>query len=211
MKAGIDEAGKGCVIGPLVVAGVALDDDSEKLLEKLGVRDSKKLRHEVRIKLAERIRELAKTEVIKIEASKLDELMTFKTINEILKDCYADLILRLKPDIAYVDSPDVLPQRLSAELKERTGIKVVAEHKADEKYLLVAAASIIAKVEREKEIELLKERAGDFGSGYASDPKTREFLKRKINNGKIPNYVRKRWKTVSNLSQQTLDFFDDHS
>ncbi|WP_202320244.1 ribonuclease HII [Archaeoglobus neptunius] len=202
MKAGIDEAGKGCVIGPMVVAGVACECESQLL--EMGVRDSKKLSHGRRIELAEKIREIARVEVLKIEAETLDRQMSQKTINEILKDSYASIIRRLEPEIAYVDSPDVIPERLSRELEELCGVKVIAEHKADEKYPLVAAASIVAKVAREEEIEKLKEAFGDFGSGYASDPRTREFLKECIRRGTIPGCVRKRWKTISNLKQQTL-------
>jgi len=202
MIAGIDEAGKGCVIGPLVVAGIACDRIDK--LVSLGVKDSKKLSHSRRIELAEEIRKIAWVEVTKVEAERLDELMKFKSLNEVLRDCYAELIRRLKPEIAYVDSPDVIPERLSRELEELTGVKVFAEHKADEKYPVVSAASIIAKVEREREIERLKEKFGDFGSGYASDPRTREKLREWIASGRIPSCVRRRWKTVSNLKQQTL-------
>lgn len=205
MKAGIDEAGKGCVIGPLVVAGVAAD--REDILDGLGIKDSKKLSHKRRVEIAGEIRKRCKIEVLKIDADKLDKLMQRKTINEILKECYAELIRRLKPEVAYVDSPDVIPERLAKELEELTSVRVIAEHKADERYLLVAAASIVAKVEREEEIERLREKFGDFGSGYASDPKTREVLKAWIEKGRIPSCVRKRWKTVSNLRQQTLEDF----
>ncbi len=206
MIAGIDEAGKGCVIGPLVVAGVACERD--ELLSELGVKDSKKLMHSKRIELAEKIRDVARVEIIKVQASELDERMKFKTINEILKECYAAIIRKLKPEIVYVDSPDVIPKRLSDELEKMTGVRVVAEHRADDKFAVVAAASIIAKVEREKEIEELKKVFGDFGSGYASDPRTREFLRKLILKGKLPSCVRKRWKTVANLSQQTLEDFE---
>ena len=200
MKAGIDEAGKGCVIGPLIDAGVCCNSESEKQLEKIGLRDSKKLPHSKRLELYEKIVELAKVEVIKVTAKELDELMKFKTINEILKNCFVELILKLKPD--------VVPERLKSELEEATGRKVVAEHKADEKYPIVSAASIVAKVEREREIERIKERVGDFGSGYASDPRTREFLRKIIMSGKLPDYVRKRWKTVANVSQLTLEDYE---
>jgi ribonuclease HII len=205
--AGIDEAGKGCVIGPLVVAGVCLEQVNEGKLRKMGVRDSKKIPHQRRIELADKIRRVARVEVVKVDAEKLDEMMKHKTINEILKDCFAELILNLRPDVVFVDSPDVIPDRLATELEKITGCRVVAEHRADEKYIVVSAASIIAKVEREKEIEKIKEIAGDFGSGYASDPLTREFLRKLVSQGKLPGYVRKRWKTVSNLSQQSLEDF----
>ncbi|WP_290596365.1 MULTISPECIES: ribonuclease HII [unclassified Archaeoglobus] len=205
MKAGVDEAGKGCVIGPLVVAGVACN--CEERLGEIGVKDSKRLSHRRREELAAEIRKMGKVEVIKVQPEKLDEMMRYKTINEILRECYASIIRKLSPEVAYVDSPDVIPERLSRELEKMTSVKVVAEHKADEKYPLVAAASIIAKVEREKEIEELKEKLGDFGSGYASDPRTREVLRGWITKGKLPSCVRRRWKTISNLKQQTLEDF----
>ncbi|MDI9642420.1 MAG: ribonuclease HII [Archaeoglobaceae archaeon] len=201
MKAGIDEAGKGCVIGPLVIAGVACDD--EEHLRKIGVKDSKKLTQKKREELAEKIIEVAKIEVIKIPANKLDELMETKTINEILKESYAEIIKKLNPRVAFVDSPDVIPGRLARELKELTGIEVVAEHKADQKYPIVSSASIIAKVERDREIEMLKQSCGDFGSGYASDPRTIAYLKQ-LKGLEMPHFVRKKWKTVERLYQSSL-------
>lgn len=200
MKAGIDEAGKGCVIGPMVIAGVACD--VEDYLRSIGVRDSKKLSQKKREELAEKIREVARVEVIKIPANVLDELMERKTINEILKESYAELLRRLKPKIAFVDSPDVKPERLANELRAITGIEIIAEHRADEKYPLVSSASIIAKVEREKEIEVLKKTFGDFGSGYASDPKTIAYLRQFKE--EMPQFIRKRWKTIERLRQSSL-------
>ncbi len=202
MRAGIDEAGKGCVIGPIVVAGVACE--SEDYLKSIGVKDSKKLSKKKREELAEKIRRVAKIEVIKIPADKLDEMMERKTINEILKESYSEIIKRLKPEIALVDSPDVKPERLASQLKDMTGVEVVAEHKADEKFPLVSSASIIAKVERDKEVEILRRKYGDFGSGYASDPKTIEYLKQLK---EIPMFVRKKWKTVERLSQKSITDF----
>ncbi|TDA26149.1 MAG: ribonuclease HII [Archaeoglobi archaeon] len=203
MKAGIDEAGKGCVIGPLVVAGVACE--SEDYLRSIGVKDSKKLSHKKREELAEKIRRVAKIEVIKIPADELDEMMECKTINEILKESYSEIIKRLKPEIALVDSPDVKPERLASQLREMTGVEVVAEHKADEKFPIVSSASIIAKVERDKEVEILRRKYGDFGSGYASDPKTIAYLKQLK---EIPPFVRRKWKTVERLSQKSIEDFE---
>lgn len=202
MKAGIDEAGKGCVIGPLVVVGVACD--CEEYLRSIGVRDSKKLSEKRREEIAEKIREVAIVEIIKISAEKLNELMESKNLNEILRDAYAEIILKLKPSIVYLDSPDVRPERLASYLKKVTGVEVIAEHKADTRYPLTSSASIIAKVEREKEIERLKKEFGDFGSGYASDPRTIEYLKRLK---EMPPFVRKRWKTLKRLSQLQLSEF----
>ncbi|MEM4472294.1 MAG: ribonuclease HII [Archaeoglobaceae archaeon] len=202
MIAGIDEAGKGCVIGPLVIAGVACD--CEDYLRKIGVRDSKKLSKKKREELAEKIVAVAKVEVLKISAEELNELMERRTLNEILKDGYEAIIKRLKPSIVFLDSPDVKPERLASYLKSVTGVEVIAEHGADERYPIVSSASIIAKVEREREIERLKMEVGDFGSGYASDPKTIEFLKKQK---EFPSFVRKKWKTLDKLRQRRLEDF----
>lgn len=202
MKAGIDEAGKGCVIGPLVVAGVACD--CENYLGSIGVRDSKRLSQKRREEIAKKIREAANVEVVKIDAERLNELMEFKNLNEILRDAYVEIIMKLSPSFVYVDSSDVKPERLSSYLRDRTGVEVLAEHKADEKYLLVSSASIIAKVEREEEIKKLKEKYGDFGSGYSSDPRTISFLK---NQKFLPPCVRKKWKTLKKLRQTELRDF----
>ncbi len=205
MIAGIDEAGKGCVIGPLVIAGVACD--CEDYLKSIGVRDSKKLSKKRREELAGKIREVAKVEVLKISAEDLNKLMEKKTLNEILRDGYEEIIKRLKPSVAFIDSPDVNPERLASYLRFSTGIEIVAAHKADEKYPIVSSASIIAKVERDWEIEKLKQKFGDFGSGYASDPKTIAFLK---NLKEWPFFVRIKWKTLKKINQSKLgDFFEE--
>lgn len=204
--AGIDEAGKGPVIGPLVVCGVLTENENE--FKSIGLKDSKKLTPARRKELAERIKEISETHLVKIEPDKLDELMKNSTINEILEDCYSEIIERLKPDLVYVDSPDVKPERLEEKLKKRTGRNVKATHKADEIYPVVSAASIIAKVERDKEIEKLKKIIGDFGSGYASDERTIKFLKEYFRkNRKYPPFVRKSWKTLNRIQQQSLDEF----
>ena len=205
MIAGIDEAGKGCVIGPLVIAGVSCNMP-EKLLE-IGVKDSKKLKHSRRLELGREIREISKVSILKISALELNKLMVQKNLNQILKEGYAQVILKLQPKIVYVDCPDVVSDRFGKNLESMTGVSVVSEHKADEKFPIVAAASIIAKVERDKEIEELKRKYGDFGSGYASDPKTRSYLNRIIREGKIPPFVRKKWKTLSKLMQRRLSEF----
>jgi ribonuclease HII len=205
MIAGIDEAGKGCVIGPLVIAGVACD--CEDYLRSIGVRDSKKLSKKRREELAEKIREVAKVEVLKISAEDLNKLMEKKTLNEILRDGYEEIIKRLKPSVAFIDSPDVNPERLASYLRSSTGIEIVVAHRADEKYPIVSSASIIAKVERDWEIEKLKQKFGDFGSGYASDPKTIAFLK---NLKEWPFFVRIKWKTLKKINQSKLgDFFEE--
>jgi ribonuclease HII len=200
--AGIDEAGKGAVIGPMVICGIC------SAVELKNLKDSKKLSPKKREELAEQIKKIAKIHLIKIYPEELDRLMETKTINEILADCYAEIIDKLKADVTYVDSPDVIPERLESYLKERTGRNVKAAHKADEKYTIVSAASVIAKVERDKEIEQIKREVADFGSGYASDERTIKFLKDYFRkHRRYPPFVRKSWKTLNRIEQQSLDEF----
>ena len=81
--------------------------------------------------------------------------------------------------------------------------KIVAEHKADSKYIPVAAASILAKVTRDRAIEKLKEAYGEIGSGYPSDPITRRFLEEYYKkHGVFPPIVRKSWKTLEKIEEK---------
>ncbi len=205
---GIDEAGKGPVIGPLVVCGFAIDSNRLGELKEIGVRDSKRIPKRRREEIARKLRTLGNCEIIKINPNELDSLMKEKTINEVLYECYERIIDRLKPGRFFVDSPDVIPERLEERLR-RKGAEVVAEHKADEKYAVVSAASILAKVERDAEIDKLRKIFGDFGSGYASDGKTRDFLREFLEkNGRFPECVRKSWKTLGKISQRSLEDFE---
>jgi ribonuclease HII len=204
--AGVDEAGKGPVIGPMVVCGVSTDNIEE--IDSLGLKDSKKLSPQRRKQLADVIRQICRVEIVKVEPETLDKLMENKTINEILTDCYSEIIIRLNADITYVDCPDVIPERLKSNLEERTGKAVETAHKADEVYPIVSAASIVAKVERDGEVERLKRIFGDFGSGYASDERTIKFLNEYLRKyKKFPPFVRKSWKTLDRIQQQSLEEF----
>ncbi len=201
---GIDEAGKGPVIGPMIVCGVACDEEKLAELERLGVKDSKKLKPEQRRELAKVIRDMCGVIVVRISPEEIDRS---DNINDLLRESYVRIVKELEPDLVVVDCPDVNPERLRRFLESRTGKRVVSEHRADEKYVIVGAASIVAKVERDEEIERLWEEYGYFGSGYASDPKTIEVLRGWIMSGRIPPIVRRRWRTVERLSQYSLDEF----
>ncbi len=210
MMLGIDEAGKGSVIGPLVVCGVLCDEKTINHLLSLGVRDSKKIKREKREELYDVITSVCRFKVLKIHAEELNELMERFTMNEILKRMYVELIRHFKPKVAYIDCPDLNVERFKCEIEERTGVEVIASHKADEIYPIVSIASIVAKVERDREIERLKIVYGDFGSGYASDPRTVEFLRACLRErGEFPPIVRLRWKTLRRITTHTLlDFFE---
>jgi len=199
MIAGIDEAGKGSVIGPLIVCGFACEEDEIPLLREMGVRDSKKIQKKKRELIAKELMRRFDYRILVISAKEINRRMETETINEILRDSCLKLIKEINAQIFYVDSFDVKPERLGKWLEERTSKKVFAVHKG-ERYEVVAAASIIAKYERDRLIEKLKEEFGDFGSGYPSDKRTIEWLRENLN----AEIVRRKWKTLLKVNQKRL-------
>ena len=197
IQCGLDEAGRGPVIGPMVVAIVCCDPMQ---IKEIGVRDSKKLTPERRSYLFDRIMESSIcVEIETIPSAVINGEMQHRTLNEIEYDRFLALIRKCGKD-AYVDAFDVDPERLSRRLSTDSGFKIIAEHGADDRFPSVSAASIIAKVTRDREIENLHEIYGDFGSGYPSDPATVKFLKQSLKNGiNIDHIVRKEWKTWKDL------------
>ena len=215
MICGVDEAGKGPVLGPLVVAAVAVKNAKE--IENLGIKDSKQLNATKRKELAKLIKEGYDYAVEVIEAETVDKYRRQNKLNELNREAFERVISKLNPNVAYVDAADVNESRFGKQIKERlTNQKdtdVISMHKADAKIDVVAAASIIAKETRENEIRKLKGKIGDFGSGYPSDERTIKFLKSfYADNGKWPTGTRKSWKTVERIRPvKTLDDFGEHN
>lgn len=202
LVAGVDEAGRGCIIGPLVVAGVSIKEERIPALKQLGVKDSKLLQPRKRETLATEIGRLAEKQVIvKLAPADIDRVVKsgrkLHKLNRLEAQTMTRIIEALKPDVAYVDAADVLEERFKHHIQEGLSFKakIVAEHKADRTYPVVSAASIIAKVERDREIAALIGEYGDFGSGYLADPRTMQFLKQWLQTyGEYPDCVRKSWK-----------------
>jgi ribonuclease HII len=201
MICGVDEAGRGPVIGPLVVAGVMLDDDEQ--LIKLNVKDSKKCTPKLRERLAEQIRKIAKSEIILVSASDIDTMRERYTMNQIESKLFATVIEKLKPDIVYVDSADVREEFFGQEILRELDFKpdIVSKHGADDLFPVVSAASIIAKTRRDEEVRKIEDEIGEpIGSGYPSDEKTIHFLEKWIKEkGILPPYTRHSWKTAQRL------------
>ena len=203
--AGVDEAGKGPVIGPMCVAGVLINEDKLHLIEELGVKDSKKVAPKKRKLLSGRIKETADNWfVLDVSAHQIDELRTIMTMNEVMVICHAKVLENLEPDHAFLDAADVKEERFGRNVQKKcqtpTKFRVTARHKADVRYPIVAAASIIAKVHRDHAIAALREEFGDFGSGYPADPKTIRFLREWFSEHQsFPDVVRHSWKTVENV------------
>lgn len=206
MICGIDEAGRGPVIGPLVVAGVNFENDSN--LKLLGIKDSKKISPRRRIDLSKKIKEISiKHEIIIVSPSDIDDLRKVMTLNEIEVNLFTRIIEKLKPDICYVDAADVNDNRFGKDILKRLSYKpdIISEHKADDKYPIVGAASILAKTRRDKEIkkienELKKKIDIPIGSGYPADPITKNFLEKWIKKfDELPPHTRRSWKTSQKL------------
>lgn len=201
MICGVDEAGRGPVIGPMVIAGVMLEGENE--LSRLNVRDSKKCTPKRREKLAVQIKNIAKTETIIVPAKDIDTLRERFTMNQMETKFFASVIEKLKPNVAYVDSADVNEERFGQDIENELNfdVKIVSKHGADETYPIVSAASIIAKTTRDFEIKKIKEEIGeDLGSGYPSDETTIRFLEKWIEKyGELPPYTRLSWKTAQRI------------
>jgi len=208
--AGVDEAGRGCVIGPLVVAGVMVKAENIPILSELGVKDSKLLTPQKREVLYPAIIQLAeKYHTIKVMPCQIDKVVEsarrLHKLNRLEAQTMAQIIEALKPDEAYVDAADTVEYRFGNHIRECLKIKtrIISRHKADRIYPIVSAASIIAKVERDREIENLRLEYGNFGSGYLTDGKTMLFLKQLLEKkGDYPDFVRKSWKPAKKAKSE---------
>ncbi|MDO9098395.1 MAG: ribonuclease HII [Candidatus Methanoperedens sp.] len=207
MIAGIDEAGKGPVLGPMCVAGVMMDEKKLDALSKIGVKDSKQLTAKKREALAVEIRKLAdKYYILEVSPAQIDELRKIMTMNEIMVVCYAKVLDELKPDRAFVDAADVIAARFGENIKKKYchEIEITSEHNADEKYPIVSAASILAKVQRDALVKALEKNIGvEIGSGYPADPKTIKFLENWIReHGTLPDFARSSWETSKKMVEK---------
>ncbi len=204
---GIDEAGRGPVIGPLVMAGVLIDEKYEYKLKKLGVKDSKLLTREKREKLFKQILDTVKKyKIISLTPDVVDEHIKSNksNLNILEAKTTADILNNLKPDKVYIDLPDRNEKRYQNHIKKhlKHEVELITEYKADLKYPTVSAASILAKVTRDRYLDFLREKFGeDFGSGYPSDEKTVKFLEKHWNNKDIL-FFRKEWASWKNMKKE---------
>lgn len=203
---GIDEAGRGSVIGPMYLAGVLIDKNDENKLRKIGVKDSKLLTPLQRKNLYSLIKKIAKDYVsLKVSAKEIDELRKTINLNKIEAEKMAQIIKTMKADIAYIDAPQVSTEKFKRILLAlaKNNTEIIAENYADLKYPIVGAASIIAKFERDREIEEIKKIVGfDFGVGYSHDSRSIEFVKKCLKEKKHLEFIRHSWVTVSNIKSE---------
>jgi ribonuclease HII len=198
MIVGVDEAGRGCVIGPMVICGAGAESMNIE-----GIKDSKLLTPEKREKLAHVIKKEGIYYYKIFSPGKIDEYTRRNKLNVLEVEGFSEIIKKF--DLSskfFVDSCDVNSRRFKRNIINITGeIDIVSEHKADVKYPMVSAASILAKVKRDK---FIKDIGYDLGSGYPSDKKTITFLKNwYLENKDFPDFVRESWDTIKKIKGNT--------
>ncbi len=201
---GIDDAGRGPVIGPMVIAGIVIDEKDLPKLKELGVKDSKLLTPKQReLIYTKLIKEVKRYKVVKIPPEEIDKhvLSENTNLNFLEADKMAEVINTLRPDQVIVDCPSnnkkAFANYLESKLTVKTSLR--CEHHADRDFFIVGAASILAKTIREREVDLLKKKFGSIGSGYPADEITKKFLKENWN--KHPEIFRHSWSTYEEFSQ----------
>jgi ribonuclease HII len=206
---GIDEAGRGPVIGSMFIGGFMVDESDLEEVEDLGVKDSKKLSDKKRESLAEKLREMGEPFLKEITASEIDDLREVMSLNEIEIQGFTEVIERSDADEIIVDLPEPDGDRFIRKMKKELPAKFenrdfTAEHEADDNFPIVSAASIIAKSARENHVDELKKKYGyDFKSGYPHDSPTIEFLEKYVEEkGELPEETRRSWSTAERILKE---------
>ena len=198
---GVDDAGRGSLLGPLVIAGVSLDKRKIRKLSSLGVKDSKKLSPMSREDLYKKIIEVVDDyHISKISPKSIDANVKKHCLNGLEAKHMAKVVSKLNPDMSYVDSCDVNANRFGREVSKLSdNRKIKSYHHADSRFVVVSAASILAKVSRDRAIARLRKNY-NLGSGYPSDSVTVKFVSKYYKTNHImPSFVRKSWKPVQQI------------
>lgn len=206
---GVDEAGKGPVLGPMVCAAVrapaaALSD----------VEDSKRLSADRRERIAARLRadDRVRVGVETVSVARIDDPETGMNGLTLAGQAAAVRAVTEPGDRVVADAADVDADRFGRRLEDAVGAPVRAEHGADERHPVVGAASVVAKVERDRRVAAVAAEYGSVGSGYPADPATRSFLREYVReHGSLPACARSSWATCADLlaaaEQSALDEF----
>jgi ribonuclease HII len=226
---GGDEAGRGAVLGPLVISIVAIKKQNERKLADIGVRDSKLLSSAKREALFKKINKIAAEVLVhEISPKEINDAMQSKiSLNELEAVHFSKLLDKVQSEFStvYLDSPDVVQEKFGMRVnmysqkrmivpghtKREKGVryaKIIAEHKADARYPVVSAASIMAKVSRDEAIARLGDQLGvDLGSGYPSDYHTIEVVRQNMKEPAFRAHLREHWSTISNIKQARMESY----
>ena len=202
---GVDEAGRGSIIGPLVIAGISVRKARIPELRRIGVRDSKRLTPKARAKLFLLLRDIADFLCIhRIDCTIVDDYVFLKKLNKLEAKAMANVIDNIHADKVYVDSCDIDPLRykryIESHLVSSSNLKLYSMHHADHLNVVVSAASIIAKITRDQEIQEIRKAYHDVGSGYPSDKKTMQFIRVWVSRYKFaPQFARCSWRPLRDM------------
>jgi ribonuclease HII len=206
MVGGVDEAGRGSIVGPLVVAGIGIRESKIALLYEMGIKDSKALNPKARARLFGEIMKVIDSVCIhKIDPIEVDGSVSLRGLNRLEAKVMARVINTIRADEVYVDCCDVNPQRYREYLECHLTCnpKLHSMHHADAINMVVSAASIIAKITRDEEIQHIRTKYGCIGSGYPSDERTMRFIRNWVaKNGSAPEFTRKSWKPLRLMLDQ---------
>ncbi|MGV8131089.1 MAG: ribonuclease HII [Candidatus Pacearchaeota archaeon] len=200
---GIDDAGRGPILGPMYLAGVLIKETENSKLKDLGAKDSKLLIHSQRLKIAKEVKNIAKFHIVESSPKEIDDAVETINLNTLEAKEAAIIINKLnnqKDKIkVIIDCPSVNTEawknKMVSFIDYTDNLTILCEHKADFNHPVVGAASILAKVSREEAVSKIKEEFGNIGSGYPSDPVTIEFIKSKGRDLEKTGIVRTSWAT----------------
>jgi ribonuclease HII len=209
---GIDDAGRGPIIGPMALAGVLIKKSDEEFLKKQGVKDSKQLTDQRRFELSKLIKETAEQFYVvlstpeqideaiesKLNLNTLEALKTAEIINHINNSIYQKQNIKVVVDCPSTNI-EAWRNKLLSFIKHPNNLDISCEHKADVNHPSVSAASILAKCSREEEVAKIKKQFGNIGSGYPADPYTKEFLQKRGKELSESGIFRKSWATWKDM------------
>jgi ribonuclease HII len=202
---GVDEAGRGALVGPLVVAGISIRSSRLHELDKIGIKDSKllspKQRRSLLPKLIEQVEGIC---ICKLSPRDVDWGVRDTNLNLLEAQAMAVVIENIFPDIVFIDSCDVNPVRYRKSVSKFVYVnkpkQIISLHHAEEASIAVAGASIVAKVARDLEMLRIREEYGEMGSGYPSDKRTKKFVREWIERNNTPGlFIRNSWKSMKTL------------
>jgi ribonuclease HII len=219
---GVDEAGRGSIIGPLVVAGIGIRKSKISKLRQIGVKDSKMLAPKARANLFNLIMDMADSLCINIiNCTIVDNNVFLNRLNKLEAETMASVINSIQADKVYIDSCDVNPCRFKDSIESHLLLsssssspsskpKLYSMHRADSLNVVVSAASIIAKIVRDKQIQEIRNTHQNIGSGYPSDWKTMLFIRGWVSKYKCaPHFARKSWSPLKKMLEEVTQYDDD--
>jgi ribonuclease HII len=221
---GVDEAGRGSIIGPLVVAGISIRKSKISKLRQIGVKDSKMLSPKARANLFNLVMDMADSLCINIiNCAMVDYSVFLNRLNKLEAETMASVINSIQADKVYIDSCDVNPCRFrdyiesrlllsSSSLSSTSKPKLYSMHHADSLNVVVSAASIVAKIVRDKQIQEIRNTHHNIGSGYPSDWKTMLFIRGWVSKYKCaPHFARKSWSPLKKMLEEVAQYDNNNN